>query len=433
MGRRRQRRVLEVYVGTTKAGSYARTASGATSFRYDPDWLSSARAFPITLSMPLSDRVWSGERVRSYFDGLLPDDPTVREKIAAREDAESAGVFDLLAAIGRDCVGALRFIPEGSDPGDPAQMRYRSVDDREIAARLAALGTSPLGVQAEDDFRISIAGVQEKTAFLCVGNQWQLPLGATPTSHIFKPAMKETPSGADLSDTPWNEWLCLNLCRGLGLASARAEVRIFDGKPVIVVERFDRLWRDGVLYRLPQEDLCQALGVPPTRKYQRDGGPSIIDVLDLLHGAVAPHEDRVAFMKAQIVYWLLAAIDGHAKNFSISLTPGGYRLAPLYDVISAAPYPELSVHKIKLAMSVGDRGHYRLKEIQPRHFYQTGQKAGLGVQAMDALFADLAARIEGAVEEAAALAAHAGMPESTSGAILAAVKSRAETMGMRGP
>jgi len=421
--------VLEAYVGTTKVGSYARAASGATSFRYDPDWLSSARAFPVTLSMPLSDRLWSGERVRSYFDGLLPDDPTVREKIAAREHADSARVFDLLAVIGRDCVGALRLVPEGSDPGDPAEMRYRPVEDREIAARLAALGSAPLGLQAEgDDFRISIAGVQEKTAFLRIDDQWQLPLGATPTSHIFKPAMRAGPFGADFSDTPWNEWLCLTLCRELGLESARAEVRIFDGKPVIVVERFDRLWRDGVLYRLPQEDLCQVLGVPPARKYQRDGGPSIVDVLELLTGAVAPYEDRMAFMKAQIVYWLLAAIDGHAKNFSIFLTPGGYRLAPLYDVISAAPYPELSAHKIKLAMSVGERGHYRLKEIQPRHFYQTGQKAGLHRQEMDELFADLTAKMEGALEEVATLAARAGMPESTSGPILATVRGRAKIL-----
>jgi len=127
--------------------------------------------------------------------------------------------------------------------------------------------------------------------------------------------MKEGPDGADFSDTPWNEWLCLTLCRALGLETANAQVLKFDGKPVIVVERFDRVWQDGVLYRLPQEDICQALGVPPVWKYQSDGGPGIIDVPEFLNGAVAPHEDRLPFMKVQIVFWLLAAIDGHAKNF----------------------------------------------------------------------------------------------------------------------
>jgi len=430
VGRKRQGRVLEVYLGSSKVGEYSRVPSGATAFRYAQAWLSSDRAFPISLSMPLSDRIWSGEGATSYFDGLLPDDRTVREKIATREHAESAGIFDLLAVIGRDCVGALRFVSEGLDPGDPTRMEYRQVTDNEIAARLAALGTNPLGLYAdEDDFRISIAGVQEKTAFLRVDNQWQLPLGPTPTSHIFKPAMKVGPDGADFSDTPWNEWLCLVLCRALGLETANAELRMYDdGKPVIVVERFDRTWEEGVLYRLPQEDICQALGVPPLRKYQIDGGPGIVEAMEFLNGAVAPHEDRLTFMKAQIVFWLLAAIDGHAKNFSIFLTPGGYRLTPLYDVMSAAPYPEFPVQKVKLAMALGDKGYYRLSQIQLRHFYQTGQKAGLHEQDMDSIFSDLAARMEGAIAEAAALVADAGMPESTAGPILAGVSKRATLM-----
>jgi len=431
VGRKRQGRVLDVYVGLSKVGRYSREPSGATSFRYDPDWLSSEKAFPISLSMPLSDRVWSGEGATSYFDGLLPDDRTVREKIAAREQADSAGIFDLLAVIGRDCVGALRFVPEGRDPGDPTKMEYRPVTDDEIAARIASLGTTPLGVHADDDdFRISIAGVQEKTAFLRIDDQseaggWQLPLGPTPTSHIFKPAMKEGPAGADCSDSPWNEWFCLVLCRALGLESAKAEVLILDDKPVIVIERFDRVWQDGVLYRLPQEDICQALGVPPVRKYQSDGGPGIADVLEFLNGAITPYEDRMAFMKAQIVFWLLAAIDGHAKNFSIFLSPGGYRLTPLYDVMSAAPWPEFSDHKIKLAMALGNKNYYRLKQIQLRHFYQTGQKAGLREQDMDSIFSGLTARMDDAIAEAAALAAVAGMPESTFEPILADMNKRA--------
>jgi len=425
VGRKRQGRVLNVYVGASKVGQYSRTSGGATSFLYDPKWLSSDRAFPISLSMPLSDRLWSGEIVSGYFDGLLPDDPTVREKIAAHEHADSAGIFDLLAVIGRDCVGALRFVPEGLGPGDPTEMKYRLVNDDEIATRIASLAANPLGIYADDDFRISIAGAQEKTAFLQINSQWQLPLGSTPTSHIFKPAMKEGPAGADFSDTPWNEWLCLTLCRALGLEAANAEVLIFNGEPVIVVERFDRTWQDGVLYRLPQEDICQALGIPPMRKYQSDGGAGIIEVLAFLNGAIAPYEDRLTFMKAQIVFWLLAAIDGHAKNFSIFLTPGGYRLTPLYDVMSAAPYPEFPVQKIKLAMAIGNKGYYRLNQIQLRHFYQTGQKAGLRAQDMDSIFSNLAAQMDNAIAEATALAADAGMPELTSGPIFAGVSKRA--------
>jgi serine/threonine-protein kinase HipA len=176
---------------------------------------------------------------------------------------------------------------------------------------------------------------------------------------------------------------------------------------------------------LPQEDLCQALGVPPMRKYQSDGGPGIVEVMSFLNGAIAPYEDRLIFMKAQIVFWLLAAIDGHAKNFSIFLTPGGYRLSPLYDVMSAAPYPEFPVQKVKLAMAIGDKGYCRLSQIQLRHFYQTGKKAGLSEQDMDNLFSDMSERMEGAIAEAAALAAEAGMPEATSTPILDGVSRRA--------
>ena len=429
MGRKRQRHQLDVYVGTSRVGKYTRAPNGATAFRYDLGWLASERAFPISLSMPLSDRMWSGADAASYFDGLLPDDSTIREKIAARDHAASAGIFDLLAAIGRDCVGALRFIPEGQDPGNPTKMEYRPISDDEIADRIASLATNPLGIRIEDDFRISIGGVQEKTAFLQVDNRWQLPIGPTPTSHIFKPAMKVGPNGADFSDTPWNEWLCLTLCRSLGLETANAAVHMFSGKPVIVLERFDRSWQGGVLYRLPQEDLCQALGVPPAHKYQSDGGPGIVDVLEFLNGTIAPHKDRLAFMRAQIVFWLLAAIDGHAKNFSIFITPGGYRLTPLYDVMSAAPYPQLPIQKIKLAMALGEKNHYRLQQIQLRHFYQTGQRTRLSKQDIDDIFSDLATRTENALSEVANLATDAGMPNATSEPILDGVRKRVAMIG----
>lgn len=425
MGRKRKRRVLNIYVGYSKVGMYSRAPNGSTSFRYDPEWLSSKRSFPISLSMPLSTSVWIGEGMNSFFDGLLPDDRTIREKIAAREHADSSGNFDLLAVLGRDCVGALRFVPEGDAPGDPTKMNYRPVSDDEITKRIASLETAPLGVHIDDDdFRISIAGMQEKTAFLLVGDQWQLPIGLTPTSHIFKPAMKEGPDGADFSDTPWNEWLCLELCRALGLDAAHAKVILFGGKPVIIIERFDRIWHDGILYRLPQEDLCQAMGVPPSRKYQSDGGPGIIEILQFLNSSESPYEDRLKFIKAQVIFWLLAAIDGHAKNFSVFITPGGYKLTPIYDVISASPYPQLSEHKIKLAMAVGNKKYYRMKQIQLRHFYQTGQKAGLYKEDLDDIFSDLVYRIDGAFEKVVGLAVDAGTPEATYKPILVGLKKR---------
>jgi serine/threonine-protein kinase HipA len=427
MGRKRKTRILNVYVGTSKVGQYRRAPNGATGFRYDDEWLNSTKAFPISLSMPLTDRNWTGDDANSYFDGLLPDDPTIRDKIAAREQADSAGIFDLLAAIGRDCVGALRFVAEGNAPGDPQQMLYRPVDDKEMADRIASLAANPLGMTADgEDFRISIAGMQEKTAFLRIQDDWQVPLGATPTSHIFKPSMQQGPDGADFSDTPWNEWFCLNLCKEFGLDSATTEVKHFDDKPVIVVERFDRLWRDDVLYRLPQEDICQALGVPPARKYEADNGPGILQILDLLNGSASPRQDRLTFLKTQIVFWLLAAIDGHAKNFSIFITPGGFKLTPLYDVMSASPYPEFSKQKAKLAMAPGDNRHYKVREIMPRHFYQTANKSGIKSEDVDEIFQDLQTRLDHALETAVRLAQKLSMPPATYNAIIDDLQQRAK-------
>jgi serine/threonine-protein kinase HipA len=237
--------------------------------------------------------------------------------------------------------------------------------------------------------------------------------------------MKEGPNGADFSDSPWNEWFCLNICRYFGLKTAQAKVLHFNGNPVIVVERFDRLWKKNVLYRLPQEDLCQALGVASNRKYEADGGPGTLDILKLLNGAESPREDRLHFMKAQIVFWLLAAIDGHAKNFSVFLTPGGYRSTPLYDVMSSSPYPEFSPHKVKLAMAIGNRRQYRIKGILPRHFYQTAKDAGISKQDMDRLFEDIQAGFNPAYEKATMLAEKTGMPRQTADTILDGMSKRA--------
>lgn len=431
MGRRRRSRALDVYIGQSLVGRYAREPDGATTFRYADAWLSSERGFAISLSLPLSDRIWSGETVTPVFDGLLPDDRTVREVIAAREEAESDGTFDLLAAIGRDCVGALRFLPEGEDPGDPTEMHYRPLEDEEITERLKTLARTPLGrMAAEDgvDFRISLAGVQEKTAFLWTDGGWHLPLGSTPTSHIFKPVIRQGLEGADFSDSPWNEWFCLEFCAAMGLPTAKSQVLHFGRAPVLVVERFDRRWENGVLFRLPQEDMCQAMGIPPARKYESDGGPGIRSIMEFLGQSADPRRDRKRFLQAQVLFWLLAAIDGHAKNFSIFLTPGGFELVPIYDVMSIAPYPELPPQRVKMAMAVGNNRHYRLAEILPRHFRQTAEKAGMAKQDIDDLFAEITAAVDPALDTTLAGMKRIGMPVKTGEAIADGILSRAKIL-----
>ena len=337
---------------------------------------------PISTSLPLREDRYGGDPVLAVLDNLLPDDLRVRRLVAERVKAEGSDAYSLLTKVGRDCVGAMQFLPEGQEPGPAGALEGRPVDEFEIGARVRSLAKAPLGVYEDDEFRISIAGAQEKTAFLYWKDEWHVPHRTTATTHIMKPRIGMLPNGVDLSQSVENEHLSLRLTAALGLPSASTRIADFDGERVLVVERFDRRWtRDERLLRLPQEDCCQALSVPPTLKYDVDGGPGMADILELLTGSDDPEVDRRMFIKAQMVLWLLGATDGHAKNFSIFLGPGGrFNLTPLYDVMSAQPAVDsgrLRRRQFKLALAVGDNRHYAMAEILPRHFVQTAVRQGV--------------------------------------------------------
>jgi serine/threonine-protein kinase HipA len=274
--------------------------------------------------------------------------------------------------------------------------------------------------------------VQEKTAFLHWNDKWHVPHGTTPTTHILKPQIGLLPSGIDLSQSVENEYLCLKLTAAFGVPSANVRIAEFEGIRVLVVERFDRRWtREMRLLRLPQEDCCQALSVPPTRKYEADGGPGLVAVLDLLKGSDEPEVDRRLFLKAQIIFWLLGATDGHAKNFSIFLRPGGrFRLTPLYDVMSAQPAldaGQLRKNKMKLAVAVGDKRHYVVDEIVPRHFAQTAAKSSIPAAMIEEICAELAERAEAAIEEALG-ALPAGFPAALAESIAGGIRRRVKVL-----
>jgi len=384
MSRARKRMQLSVVLNGRLVGTLERATNGAISFVYAREWLDDEkRAMPVSLSLPLRESRYTGAEVSSYFDNLLPDNDQIRRKVAERVGAAGTDAFNLLSGIGRDCVGALQFLPKEDEIMAPGPPQYMSLNHAEVAEIVRSLAMVPLGVQpdGERELRISIAGAQEKTALLWNGG-WCLPKGATPTTHIFKPQLGMLPNGLDMCRSVENEHFCLTLCRELGLDTAKSEILDFEDVRVITIERFDRVkTQDGRLLRLPQEDFCQALSVPSTQKYNRDGGPGIGECLSLLNGSDYAEEDRLAFLKAQIIFWLIAASDGHAKNFSIFLTPGGrFRLTPIYDVMSAqSNYTEGNLRRkqVKLAMAVGANRHYIVNEILPRHFLQSAKDAGV--------------------------------------------------------
>lgn len=357
------------------AGHYRSSPSGGVSFSYAASWLSWDNAFAISRQLPLMAGSQSGGSVSAVFENLLPDNDVIRKRIAERSEARSDRAHDLLAAIGRDCVGALQFLPHGEDPGDPFLIQGEVQSEAQIAETLRNLSIAPLGIEPGRPFRISLAGAQEKTAYLRQQDQWLQPIGTTPTTHIFKRPLGVINDQLDLTDSVENEWLCLALARAIGLPTAEAQIACFEDQIVLVVTRFDRRPRaKGGLLRLPQEDFLQAMGMPSGQKYQQHGGPSMAECFDLLSGSRERFMDQKTFLKTQIFFWMIAAIDGHAKNYSIFIEPDGYTMTPLYDILSIAPSHlrnRFRNREVQLAMSAGRRSQYRLDQIVPRHFDET--------------------------------------------------------------
>jgi len=398
---------LGVWMNGFHIGTLTKRSTGALEFIYTPDWLETPGARPVSLSMPLQHRPYRGEIVYNYFDNLLPDNNPIRNRIQARFKADTSHPFDLLAAIGMDCVGAVQIVAEGEEPHNVKRIEGETLTDNQIAKLLKNYQTAPLGMAEDDgeDFRISIAGAQEKTALLWKDDAWNRPVGTTPTTHIIKlPIGNIEHSGMDLSDSCENEWLCLKIAEAFGIPVCHAEIGLFEDAKALIVERFDRRRADGWLMRLPQEDMCQALGVSSNIRYESDGGPGISAIMQFLMQSKESKYDREVFFKSQVLFWLLAGIDGHAKNFSIFIEPEGrYRMTPLYDIMSAHPLlasRQLQAKKIKMAMALsGKNRHYHWDKIRSRHFMGTAKQAGFNEKTAKVIMDEMMGMVDEVIEK----------------------------------
>ncbi|AZG11183.1 type II toxin-antitoxin system HipA family toxin [Pigmentiphaga sp. H8] len=413
MGRPSQTRALDVWANGIRVGQWRLPARGADEFLYDDAWAVSPVGRPLSLSLPvpLDPIPLRGAAVRSFFDNLLPDSDRIRQRIQTRFRTAGTGAFDLLAAIGRDCVGAVQLLPEGEDCPDIRRILAEPLGDADVERILRGAAGSPRGVgQLDDDdeeLRISIAGAQEKTALLWHEGRWCRPLGATPTTHIFKlPLGLVGNRQADMRTSVENEWLCAQILSAFGVPAASCRIGEFGEQKVLIVERFDRRLADGGYWlRLPQEDFCQACGVWADVKYEADGGPGLKEIAAILANSDRRDTDLRTLLQAQLLFWLLAATDGHAKNFSIHLLPQAhYQLTPLYDVLSAWPVigkgaNRLDYKKLKLAMALpGKNKHYKLAEVQRRHFNNTARLCGYGPD-MEQIIGETLANVDGALED----------------------------------
>jgi serine/threonine-protein kinase HipA len=366
--------ILAVLLEDAVAGTITRLNQGRLRFDYDDDYRQAPAATPLSVSMPKTVRTHPDSVISPWLWGLLPDNDRVLARWA-RDFQVPAKPFSLLATpIGHDCAGAVRFAPVGEAHqvlAQPGTVTWLTEDD--VAQRLGELRqdtTAWLGRDFTGQF--SLAGAQAKTALLLKDGRWGVPAGSAATSHILKPAAQ------GLDDHDLNEHLCLDAAHRAGLIVARTHVTTFGEESAIVVDRYDRRSVDGELVRIHQEDTCQALGKSPEKKYQNEDGPSAKDLADLFRAVMPPRaaEDAVfRFLDALVWNWLIAGTDAHAKNYSLLLSGGDARLAPLYDIASALPY---GTHERKLSFAMKIGGDYR---VYPHHNTWDKAAADLGLNA----------------------------------------------------
>ena len=373
-----------------ETGRVARDKAGKLSFAYNEQWRNASDAYPLSISMPLALSEHGNAKIDPFLWGLLPDNANVLDHWARRFHVSTRNAFGLIANVGEDCAGAVQFVqPERLDAiigQAPSAIEW--LDEAAIAERLRTLRADHSAWRIPRDAgQFSLAGAQPKTALLLEHGRWGVPSGRVPTTHIFKP-----PTG-DFDGHAENEHFCLELARALGLPVVDSRIMRFQDEIAIVVERYDRFRTDAGLRRVHQEDMCQALAIPPTRKYQNEGGPGIRDIVALLTtNSTSSAEDVATFLDSISYNWLIVGTDAHAKNYALLIgREGRVRLAPLYDVASVLPYPDIDIRKATLSMKLG--GEYRPRNITLHHWHKLAAELHVDPDAMVARVDSFAAQL----------------------------------------
>jgi serine/threonine-protein kinase HipA len=413
---------LRVLLAGVEIGEVRRTRQGTLTLVYDERWRHADDAYPLSLSMPLAARTHGHATIEAFLWGLLPDNTAVLERWGRHFHVSPRNPFALIAHVGEDCAGAVQLVPPERVPALVSSTRREVawLTESDVAERLRILrGDHAAWRLARDTGQFSLAGAQPKTALLFERGRWGIPSGRTPTTHILKP-----PTGAFHGHVE-NEHVCLELARALGLPTVDSRVRRFDDEVAIVLERYDRLRTPAGWIRVHQEDMCQALAIPPQRQYQNEGGPGARAIVELLRThSTSPAPDIDTFLDALIFNWLIAGTDGHAKNYALLHAPGRVRLSPLYDIASALPYSELDQRRLKLAMSVGDK--YRLDSVGPRQWTKLAAAVHVDANALVTRIRGLGAALPAAAAAVATRTAADGLSHVVVGRLTDACARRAE-------
>ena len=297
----------------------------------------------LSVSLPVRKETYGGMQTRPFLEGLLPEG-RLREQLCRRFRLDPSDVFGLLREIGRDCAGAISFVPAEEPPAELGGPPVDWLTEENVAELIEELPFRPLGADPPHGVRMSLAGAQNKLPVVIAAGIIGLPRGRTPSTHILKPLSSER-TGSGQPAYPGlveNEAFCLRLADVVGLPAAKTSVRSIGGSRILVVERYDRGLHQNRTSRLHQEDLCQALGIPPAQKYEEQGGPGVKDVLGLLRRvSTDAGRDILSLLERTAFNVAIANLDAHGKNIAL-LYAEGIRLAPMYDLICTAVYPRLA-------------------------------------------------------------------------------------------
>jgi serine/threonine-protein kinase HipA len=359
-------RQLSVWLFGTHIGTLSQI-DGRLSFSYGSDWLNTRNSIPVSQSLPLQAEAFDDRATRPFFAGLLPEGDK-RTLIAQALHVSRQNDFALLDGIGGECAGAVTLLESGQMPqAQDNNDHVRWLDEVELLRLLDEMPKRPM-LAGEEGLRLSLAGAQDKLPVLAEGGRIGLPLFNSPSSHILKPAI------ADVEGSVFNEGFCLALAKALKLDAVKAEIRRISDRQYLLVERYDRqVTAAGSLMRLHQEDFCQALGIAPEYKYQNEGGPDLSQLFELLRRATRPSAPQILKLLDFVIFNALTGNhDAHGKNLSLLYTAQGIVLAPCYDVLATAVYPNLTD---KMAMKIGSK--YRFTEVQLRHWERFATAAGL--------------------------------------------------------
>jgi serine/threonine-protein kinase HipA len=360
-------KVLEVYFHEKYIGQLAQDNHGDISFTYSKNWLEDPQAIAISCSLPLQIETFNRKKCRAFFEGILPEQDQ-RKIIAKNLGISDKNDFSMLEKIGGECAGALSFIPAG-EILNIQDNNYHELTDAELAQVLKELPTKPL-LAGERGVRLSLAGVQDKLAVYVKDERIFIPLNNAPSTHILKPAH------GMYDDVIFNEYFCLKLAKQIGLTVAEATLKKLNNIYYLLIARYDRIFIPAqgstlAIKRLHQEDFCQALGVPSTKKYQNEEGPSLKQCFDLIReNSTIPVLDLEKLLEAVIFNFLIGNCDAHGKNFSL-LYIDKTQLAPLYDLVCTLYYEELDKN---MAMKLG--GEYKINQIRPRNFDKLAEEIG---------------------------------------------------------